>query len=160
MARYPTWEPTQAERERITFYASRGMRWKDIGFLIGKHPATIAEKCQEDYDRGIAHANLKVADTLYGMATGTKGEDGRWIEPPQPAAAFFWAKTRMGWSERNGGRIADEMPLIPQEAFDKLSDDEIAFLERIASKLGGAQGDTGAIEDAEAARIIHARGDD
>lgn len=76
-------------RDKVELLAGLGVPYKDIGLIIGISKDSIEKYFHEECQRGIAKANSKVAGCLFDLAVNKK----------QPAALFFWAKTRMGWRE-------------------------------------------------------------
>jgi hypothetical protein len=91
----PPFVPTEEHRGMVTELAALGTRHEDICRFI-KWPDgrcisqdTLKRCFAVELEFGRAEANAKVAATLFKMATS--GD--------QPAATFFWLKTRAGWRE-------------------------------------------------------------
>lgn len=91
----PKFEPTDEQREMVTELASLGVRHEDITRFIKKECGTpisidtLKRHFAHELEMGRIEANAKVAATLFKMATS--GD--------QPAATFFWLKTRAQWRE-------------------------------------------------------------
>jgi hypothetical protein len=75
--------------------AGLGLRQEDIALIVEIAPRTLRKHFREELDRGMAEANAKVLQALFGMATSGKNT----------TATIFWSKTRCGLRER---READE----------------------------------------------------
>lgn len=91
----PKFEPTDEQREMVMELASLGVRHEDITRFIKKECGspigvdTLKKYFSHELEMGRIEANAKVAATLFKMATS--GD--------QPAATFFWLKTRAQWRE-------------------------------------------------------------
>jgi hypothetical protein len=91
----PPFVPTDEQRGMVQELAALGTKHEDIcrfvkwpdGRQIGL--TTLKQCFAHELEFGRAEANAKVAHTLFKMATS--GD--------QPAATFFWLKTRAGWRE-------------------------------------------------------------
>lgn len=83
--------------KQIETMSGLGLTQEQMALVLSMKPAkffwwlTKDDLAREAVDRGVARANLQVAQTLYKMA----------ISGECPAATFFWCKTRMGWREVN-----------------------------------------------------------
>ena len=83
--------------QQIEKLSGLGLTQPQIAYVMNMKPEKFQWYLRKDsmmrqaMDRGVALANAQVARTLFKLATS--GEC--------PAATFFWAKTRMGWSEVN-----------------------------------------------------------
>jgi hypothetical protein len=64
---------------------------EDIGRVVGVSHVTLRRYFKSELATAAVQANAKVAEVCYTMAT-----DGK-----NPAATFFWLKTRAGWRETN-----------------------------------------------------------
>ena len=99
----PAHIPTDAQREKVRDLAGHGVPHADIALIIGINLKTLYCRYRNDLDVGMASANAEVGGALFRMA----------VSGDVPAATIFWAKVRMGWSERqvveltgrNGGPI-------------------------------------------------------
>jgi len=85
-----SFEPTAEQRRTVQVLSGIGVPQDQIALIIGVDPKTLRKTCREDLDRGMAEANVKVAQTLFGMAT--RGDN--------TAATIFWMKARAGWREK------------------------------------------------------------
>jgi hypothetical protein len=70
--------------------AGFGVPQEDMATHLGIDAKTLRKRFRAELDRGMVEANLKVAQSLFQMAT-----QGRNV-----AAAIFWMKARAGWRER------------------------------------------------------------
>ena len=68
-----------------------GIPQPDIAGQIGIDAKTLRKHFREELDRGMTEANMRVAQSLFSMAT-TGGS---------VAAAIFWMKARAGWREKH-----------------------------------------------------------
>jgi hypothetical protein len=84
--------PTDAHRKQVEAMSAYGIPQADIARVVGVSVPTLTTYFREEIDTGSTKAHAKVAESLFKKATG----DG----PQAVTAAIFWAKTRMGWSER------------------------------------------------------------
>lgn len=87
--RGPAHQPTPELRLKVKSLAGYGLPQADIARLIDTDPETLRKHYRDDLDTGLAQASAGVAGSLYSMATRGK----------VPAAAIYWTKARMGWSE-------------------------------------------------------------
>lgn len=105
----PRLKVTQEMKDKAELLAGLGVPQKDIALILGIGETSLLKYCSDEMKRGIAKANSKVAGCLFDLAVNKK----------QPAALFFWAKTRMGWRETD--RIehtgADGKPIQTQTEF-------------------------------------------
>lgn len=83
---------------------------------------------------GKEHADERVVQSLYCLATGERNEDGTWRTKPDTTACIFWLKNRRPdeWRDVKG---VEHSGAIRHEHVEELSD---ADLERIAA--GGRPG--------------------
>ena len=58
-------------------------------------PKTLRKHFRRELDRAMVEANVKVAQSLFNMATSGNNV----------AAAIFWMKSRAGWREKNSLEI-------------------------------------------------------
>lgn len=94
----PAFLPTDEQRMQVQTLAGLGMRHDEIALVIfnpttGKpiDEKTLRKRFPQELKVGPIRANVKVAESLYRMATG-KGQQAL-------AAAIWWSKCRMGWKE-------------------------------------------------------------
>lgn len=78
-----------------------GVPQDDIGVLLEITKPTLHKYYRNDLDVGLAEANAKVAETLFNQALNGN-----------TAAAIFWAKARMGWSEKTIVEVGVSDPLL------------------------------------------------
>lgn len=91
---------TDRELASLRLMASRGLTWPDIGRIIDRSTAWLQRNktCLEHYRKGRAQAKLRIAETLFAMATS-----GR-----VPAATIFAAKVVCGFDEAGTAFRDDE----------------------------------------------------
>ena len=83
---------TPDQRKTVKSLAAFGISQKDICRVIGVGSVHTLEKhFRYELDTAAIEANAKVAQSLFKMATSGNNV----------AAAIFWAKSRMGWQERD-----------------------------------------------------------
>lgn len=84
-------QPTEGQRQLVKVMSAYGIRQEDIATEVGlRSPKTLRKHFREDLDHGRIGANIKVAKTLYAMATS-----GR-----QVLATMHWLNLRAGWRRR------------------------------------------------------------
>ncbi|MBS0640903.1 MAG: hypothetical protein JSS43_13580 [Proteobacteria bacterium] len=83
-------EPTDADRRLVRAMSGFGIPQGDIAAHLGIDPKSLRKHFRQDLDRGMTEANVKVAQSLFQMAT----------EGKNVAAAIFWMKSRAGWREK------------------------------------------------------------
>jgi hypothetical protein len=81
--------PTAAQRLEVETLAGYGVTQDDIALIIGITTKPLRAHYRTELDRGKATANAKMGQNLFQM-----GMNGN------VAAAIFWAKSQMGWSEK------------------------------------------------------------
>ena len=101
----PKHEPTKKTRLEIQNLTIAGATQAQICELYDLDLKTLRKYYREELDTGASKANGAVVGALYQMATSGQC----------PAASIFWAKTRLGWREKE----------TPQEA---AKDTEISFI--------------------------------
>lgn len=77
------------DRKTVEALAAFGIPSDKIAGILGISQPTLRKYFRTELDLGLEKANIAVAKTLFQMATS--GE--------QPAATFFWLKTRAKWRE-------------------------------------------------------------
>jgi hypothetical protein len=82
----PPFNPSDEDRTKIARMCRLGIARKQIAIVFGISPKTLRRHCRKELDQAI-EANVKVATTLFNMATSGKNI----------AATIFWAKTRCGF---------------------------------------------------------------
>jgi len=83
------YETNDKDREVVKAMASYGVPQEDIGRVIGISHVTLRKYYTPELETAAIRANAKVAETCYAMA----------VSGTNPAATFFWLKTRAGWRE-------------------------------------------------------------
>ncbi len=86
-----SFEPTQEQRRLARAMAGLGLPQEQIALLLEIDPKTLRKHFRDDLDRGMAEANVKIAQSLFNMATTGNNV----------AAAIFWMKARAGWREKH-----------------------------------------------------------
>lgn len=84
-------EPTAEQRRLARAMAGLGLPQDQIALLLEVDPKTLRKHFRDDLDRGMAEANVKIAQSLFNMATTGNNV----------AAAIFWMKARAGWREKH-----------------------------------------------------------
>lgn len=100
------WEPNPEQRRQVKILAALGTPQCDIALVIGVSEPTLRRACKQELKVGKVEANIKVRQTLFRMATDEKR--------PNVAAAIFWAKVHMGWTEKPDA-LTGETPAKKQE---------------------------------------------
>lgn len=85
------YQPTDEQRRLVKVMSGFGIPQQDIASQIGVDAKTLRKHFREELDRGMTEANMRVAQSLFNMAT-TGGS---------VAAAIFWMKARAGWREKH-----------------------------------------------------------
>ena len=84
-------DPTDEQRRTARAMAAFGVPQKGIARHFEIDGKTLRKHFRRELDTGMVEANVKVAQSLFTMAT--KGNN--------VAAAIFWMKARAGWREKN-----------------------------------------------------------
>ena len=74
-----------------------GLPQEQIALLLEIDPKTLRKHLRNELDRGMAEANVKIAQSLFNMATVGNNV----------AAAIFWMKARAGWREKHEVVVSD-----------------------------------------------------
>ena len=103
--------PTADERQQVELLAGYGLPLEQIAAVIrgGIDVKTLREHFRPELLRGWAAANARVAQKLYEKALSG-----------DTAALIFWAKARMGWSERQQHEIIRAEEPDPEERRERL----------------------------------------
>jgi hypothetical protein len=98
-------EPTDEQRRLVKTLSGIGVPQDDICALVGVSKPTLHKHYRSELDVGLAEANAKIAETLFKQAT-----------TGNTTAAIFWAKSRMGWREKQDVQVtgANEGPVVLQ----------------------------------------------
>jgi len=121
-----SFEPTAEQRRTVQVLSGIGVPQDQIALIIGVDPKTLRKTCRDDLDRGMAEANVKVAQTLFGMAT--RGDN--------TAATVFWMKSRAGWREKQ------EVVVEPGTGWFIMGEPEAASVEEWVEKAQRLMGPT------------------
>ena len=102
----PGFEPNDEQRRLARAMAGFGVPQDDIATHLDIDPKTLRKHFRQELDRGTTEANVKVAQSLFQMATQGKNV----------AAAIFWMKARAGWREKHDVEVSgkDGVPLAPR----------------------------------------------
>jgi hypothetical protein len=92
MAQGKLFVPTDEERKQVEAMAGYGVPHEQIACIIreGIDADTLKKHFKKELSQGKAKASAKIGQTLFQKAT-----------TGDTTAAIFWAKTQMGWSEKN-----------------------------------------------------------
>lgn len=98
-------KPTAESRNMVQLLTGMGGTAEDVGRVLGVTARTIHRHYRTELDRGVAVANMNVAQSLYRKAMGNG--------PQSVAACIFWMKTRGLWRETDRREItgADGGPI-------------------------------------------------
>jgi hypothetical protein len=116
--------PSEEQRRTARAMAGFGIPQDDIAILLDIDPKTLRRHFRRNLDRGAIEATVKVAQTLFQMATVDKNV----------AAAIFWMKARAGWREKHEVKVS----ATPVETLRHLTDDQLV---RILAQLDSIEGD-------------------
>jgi len=119
-------DPSPEQRRLARAMDGLGLPKDQIGMLLEIDPKTLRKRFRDDLDRGMAEANVKIAQSLFNMST-TGGS---------VAVAIFWMKARAGWREKH------EVTVRP----DPLADVTDAELQHMVDVLRQAIAEQEAIE--------------
>lgn len=92
--------PTDEQRRTVRAMAGFGIPQEQIATFLDIDGKTLRKHFRRELDRGSIEATMKVAQSLFRMAT----------EGQNVAAAIFWMKARAGWSDR-GSEDQDGRPV-------------------------------------------------
>lgn len=125
----PRHKPTDVTKRQVETLSGFGLCHENIAAIIGIDDKTLRLYYREEIDLGRAKANANVAKSLYNSATSG-----------DTTAAIFWAKARMGWTEKSH--------LVVERKLEELSDEE---LDKLIEKLTVETGLVGIFRGTEAA---------
>ena len=86
-----TFESTEDQRRTVRAMSGFGIPHDDIAKMLDVDPKTLRKYFRRELDRGSIEATVKVAQSLFLMATSGQNT----------AAAIFWMKARAGWREKH-----------------------------------------------------------
>ena len=84
-------DPTDEQRRIVRALAAVGVPQQSISNHLEIDAKTLRKHLRRELDGGMLEANVKVAQTLFSMATVDRNV----------AACIFWMKARGGWREKN-----------------------------------------------------------
>jgi hypothetical protein len=85
----PPHQSSDVTRKMVTSAVGMGLDQNSISALLDIAPKTLRKFYRYELDTGAARANLSVAKSLYGRASGGK----------DTIASIFWLKARAGWQD-------------------------------------------------------------
>lgn len=85
------WSPTDEQRADVLQMASRGVPHETIAVILEVAENTLRKHCEAELKQGKAKCTQAFIGTLYTLA----------IVERNPAAIFFYLKTREGWREKD-----------------------------------------------------------
>ena len=108
----PSHIPTEQNRARVREMAAAGARLLDIAIDLDISDQTVMKYYHDDFRRARIQAHAKIGKSIYERAIA--GES--W-------AATLYAKTQMGWSEKNqietlNRNVDVSVEMTPKEALD------------------------------------------
>ena len=86
-----SFDPTDEQRRIVRALAAVGVPQEAISNHLEIDAKTLRKHLRRELDGGMLEANVKVAQTLFSMATVDRNV----------AACIFWMKARGGWREKN-----------------------------------------------------------
>lgn len=91
---------------RQVFEGSRmGLTWEELSVLLDLPLTFLKKHCRPDFVRGCYDSSLKVCNSLYRMAVGTKKTK------PDARAAIFWLQCRARWNTPGATAAVHRSPL-------------------------------------------------
>ena len=107
-------DPNEEQRRLVRAMSGFGIPQEQIATHLEVDAKTLRKHFRAELDRGMVEANLKVAQSLFAMATQGKNV----------AAAIFWMKAWAGWREKH--EIA-----VTTRAVEQLSEAELEQILRV-----------------------------
>ena len=86
----PPHRPSDVSRKVVEGAVGMGIDQVSISALLDIAPKTLRKFYRHELDTGATKANMSVAKSLYGRASGGK----------DTIASIFWLKARAGWEDR------------------------------------------------------------
>lgn len=134
--------PTPEQRRTARAMAGFGVPQNDIAIHFDIDPKTLRKHFRRELDSGMVEANVKVAQSLFNMATSGNNV----------AAAIFWMKARGGWREKHEVEVSTRPPAA-------LADEELArMIEYLREALQAEQATGAAVLDETALALSDASG--
>ena len=122
------YQPTEEQRRTVRVMAGFGIPQTEIATLLEIDPKTLRLHFRRELERGSIEATMKVAQSLFQMATSGQNT----------AAAIFWMKARAGWREKHEVVLSTKPP---ETMSDAELEEEIARARAARLTLGvGAPG--------------------
>jgi AraC-like DNA-binding protein len=128
----PPYEPSAEQRRLVRTMAGFGVPQEDIARHLGVDPKTLRRHFRDELDTGTTDANLRVAQSLFQMATTGKNV----------AAAIFWMKARAGWREKHAIDVTTR-------SVQQLSDADLHRVIELYQEAGEADDLTATLTDTE-----------
>lgn len=136
-----THKPTDESRKTVQAMAGCGIPQADIGVVMECSANTLRKHYRTELDTGAIIANSQVASTLFKKANGNG--------PASVTAAIFWLKCRAGWQDKtvieHKGGVSVEANAA---ALENLSDLELRYVRKMATKVLGATTPRPGVDDA------------
>lgn len=89
------WEPSPNEIRQMELMAGLGIKNRDIALVIGVSKAMLEARCSDIIARSRVVMHMRVGANIYKMATGDPNHKNTAL------TAIFYAKSQMGWQERD-----------------------------------------------------------
>src|SRR4051812_20219773 len=131
---FEPYEPSEEQRRTVRAMAGFGVPQPDIATFLRIDPKTLRKYYRDELDQGVTEAKVKVAQSLFNMATKSHNV----------AAAIFWMKARAGWSERQRIHVSsgDDLNQLSDEQLmrtifdlqDKTAEDTERWRQRFAEE--------------------------
>ena len=96
----PHHAPTEKSRAEVAALYSYGIPQEEIANFLGIDAKTLRKHYREELDVAQVKAHAQVGRFLFQNATGATLKEGA-SHSDCVRAAMFWAKTRMGWREKD-----------------------------------------------------------
>ncbi len=105
----PAFEPTDEQRRLVRGFSGFGVTHEDIAGHLEIDAKTLRKHFRRELDRGSVEVTVKVAQSLFQMATQGKNV----------AAAIFWMKARAGWRERHEVKVTTAIEDLSDADLDR-----------------------------------------
>lgn len=122
---YPVHAPTPEQRAVVKTMSGYGVPQDDIAVVLDIDPKTLRKFYRRELDLGVAQANARIGETLFKQAVGGN-----------TTAAIFWAKVRMGWTEKSAVEITGRISM-PVEMTSAQIRAELAITEQARIAVAG-----------------------
>ncbi len=131
----PEYEKNERDNNLVLVMAAGGISQDRMASAMGIDAKTLRKYFREQINAGSARADAQVVQSLFNMAT-TGGN---------VAAAIWWTKTRMRWSERIVVADGSESDLDPASLTD----------EQIAQRIEKLRRNTSVVRAANSGKVVH-----